>query len=203
MSIKSDNHWLRAIADAGYGLTNSKAVSARDGLCWHAILTHGRIKVVTASNGGYGGPDELDMCTDQKASPAALVELLEQFKRLPQFLDYARDMELEGLNLRRQFERITDVEFEEESAKIRSTVPRVNDDTVAAVIGRMADISTFEKKAKRDCMTKICVVTNVADQAHTYFAHKAEDNPVNRATVKAFYKDRFGYFLADLLDRKL
>lgn len=199
MSIRSDIKWLRQLTQAGFTLTNSKSIAARDGLCWSAALAYGRTKIVTASNGGYGGPDELDYFEDKKLPRTALVAMLEKFRNLPAVVEFAREQELQSLEFRKEFNTLTAAQFEAEKGQIIAAVPRIDDEIIAAAIASMADIVTIEKKLKRECSKFVCVVAK--SDEHSYFKHQVQDTPFAREEIKSkLYKDNFGYFIADLLD---
>ncbi|MCU6502271.1 hypothetical protein LPN04_31200 [Rugamonas sp. A1-17] len=201
MSIKSDIKWLRAFTLAGFSLANSQSMAAHDGLCWSAALAYGRTKIVTASNGGYGGPDELDFFEDKKLPRTALVEILEKFRNLPPVVEFARGQEIESMGFRKEFNKLTEAQYEIEKAEINSAAPSIDNEVIAAVIGRMADIVTIEKKLKRQCSKWVCVVTKSDEHSDSYFTHKVQDTPFAREKIKnEIYKDDFGYFIADLLD---
>jgi hypothetical protein len=203
MSIKSDIKWLQSIHAAGFSLVNNQSLTGRDGLCWNASLAYGRTKIVVASNGGYGGPDSLDFYEDPKQPRTALVANLEKFRKLPQVHQYVQAVEIEGLDLRKELSRITEEQYAAEKAQIVAGESKIDDEAIASTIARMADITGFEKKLRRECKKKICVVTKDDVDTDSYYTHVVPDTPRNREAIKAHHKENFDFFIIDLLDGKI
>jgi hypothetical protein len=198
ISLKQDIAFALAVAAAGFKLTNSKSVQTDDGACWQATLVHGRAMIVTVSNGGYGGPDECQFHATTDAAKAAAKASLEKLFAVPDVLLAVRGYLVSGLNLERQFEGLSEADYEAKKAEIFATVPTPTNDNVEFLVSRIADIDGAVASFKRAMKTKLLVVFEGDDEKGQYMTYKLPDTPESRARVKEHVKRKIDYFIADL-----
>jgi hypothetical protein len=197
-SLKQEIAFILAIAAAGFKLTDSKSVNTDDGAAWHATLTHGRTKIVTVSNGGYGGPDQSDFHATTEAGKAADKASLEKLFAVPEVAEAVRGHMLFNLDLEQQYNKVAEFDYAAAQADIAARVPVPTEDNVEFLVGRIADITTSVNSFKRAIKTKLLVVFEGGDEKGEYMTYKLTDTPANRERVKAHAKHKIDYFVADL-----
>lgn len=197
-SIKQDIAFIVAIAAAGFKLTDSKSVNTDDGAAWHATLTHGRTKIVTVSNGGFGGPDESQFHATTLAGKAADKASLETLFAVPEVAAAVRGHMLFDLGLEQQYNKVSGFDYAAAEADIAARVPAPTQDNVEFLVGRIADITGTVNSFKRAIKTKLLVVFEGGDEKGEYMTYKLADTPANRERVRAHAKSKIDYFIADL-----
>lgn len=197
-SLKQDIAFVLAVAAAGFKLTNNKSVDTDDGVCWHATLVHGRTKIVTVSNGGFGGPDESQYHATSAAGKAANKASLEKLFAVPEVLAVVREHLLYAVYLDRQVKNLSDADYEKRKAEIYATKPEPTDDNVELLVGRIADITGMVDKIKRAMKTKLLVAFEGDDAQGAYMVYKLLDTPANRARVQQHETRKIDYFVSDL-----
>jgi hypothetical protein len=197
MSLKEAFNHARAIKEAGFKIVTSKSVDTDDGACWEATLAHGTQKLVRASNGGFGGPDEIEYLNSPKLSIAAIGERLSVFFAIPEAQAMLKHAKVVGLGFSLEFGTIIPAEFEAEKAKILANPVARTDDTVIEAIMAMCATNDVLKTAKRDVKSKLCAMLEGDDANETWHTWKGADTPANRAKVQAHNK--VDCFLADLI----
>jgi hypothetical protein len=198
-SIKRDIAFVLAIAAAGFKLTDSKTVTTEDGAAWRATLAHGRTKIVTVSNGGYGGPDQSHFHASTQAGKAADKARLETLLAIPEVAAAIRSHMLYMLDLDQQHNQAPELNYIAAQNEIQVLSPSPTEENVEFLVGRVADITGTINSFKRAIKTKLVVVFDGGDAKGEYVTYKLADTPANRERVKAQEKHRrIDYFIADL-----
>lgn len=197
-SLKQDIALVLAFAAAGFKLTDSKSVETHDGAAWHATLTYARTKIVTVSNGGYGGPDESQFHAATEAAKAADKASLEKLLAVPEVADAVRGHMLFSLDLEQQYNKVSNCDYEAAKADIAARVPVPTADNVEFLVRRIADVTKAVNSFKRAIKTKLIVVFEGGDEKGEYITYKLPDTPANRERVRAHEKRKIDYFIADL-----
>lgn len=198
-SLKRDIALVLAFTNAGFKLTNSKSVTTHDGACWQATLAHGRTKIVTVSNGGFGGPDETQFHANSEASKAVDSESIETLFAVPEISAAVRAHMLDNLELQRQYDRLCESVYDIGKTDIESRVPAPTNDNLEFLIARIADVIKMVTSFKKATQTKLLVVFEGGDEKGEYVTYKLTDTPANREHVKAHEMSRkIDYFIADL-----
>ncbi|MFC5550337.1 hypothetical protein [Massilia aerilata] len=197
-SLKQDIALVLAFAAAGFKLTDSKSVETHDGAAWHATLTHGRTKIVTVSNGGFGGPDESQFHATTEAAKAADKASLEKLFAVPEVAEAVRGHMLFNLDLEHQYNKVSDSDYHAAKADIAARVPVPTADNIEFLVGRIADVTKAVNSFKRAIKTKLLVVFEGGDEKCEYITYKLADTPANRERVRAHEKRKIDYFIADL-----
>jgi hypothetical protein len=198
-SIKRDIAFVLAVAAAGFKLADSKSVTTEDGAAWRATLTHGRTKIVTVSNGGYGGPDESRFHASTPASKAADKASLAILYAVPEVVAAIRGHMLHVLDLDRKHNKVSEPDYIAAQNEIQTQLPAPTEETVELVVSRIVFITGTVNSFKRAIKTKLLVVFEGGDAKGEYLSYKLEDTPSNRERVKAQEKTRrVDYFIADL-----
>lgn len=198
MTLKKDIELVVAVANAGFKLVGSKSIGTDDGACWEATLARGSQKLVTVSNGGYGGPDEVRPLQTAKNSIASIKAALADFVSIPQvrqiILDYRISIEAITLDM----DRCTNEELEAKKAEILVGAVKADEESLGVIVGKLGDIKQTIAMLKRNLKTRILFVT-AADEAKGQFSFvKGADTAANRETLKRRHPD-IDYFVADVL----
>lgn len=198
-SLRSEINFLLAIAAAGFKLTETKSIVTDDGACWRATLTHGRTKIVTVSNGGYGAPNESYFHATTPAGKAADKASLETLFAIPEVTSVIRGHMLSELDLEQEHSKVPGFDYTAAQAKIASRMPAPTQNSVEFLVSRVADTSGTITLFKRAIKTKLLVVFEGGDAKREYVTYKLTDTPANRENVKAHAKGRkIDFFIADL-----
>lgn len=197
-SLKQDIALTLAIATASFKLSDSKSVGTDDGACWHATLVHGRTKIVTVSNGGYGGPDQSNFHATTEAGKAADKASLEKLFAVPEVLEAVREHLMSDVELARQYSNLSDADYEMRKTAIYTTTPIPNEGCIEFMVGRWADLEQSVNSIKREMKTKLLVVFDGDDAEGKYMFWKMPDTPENRERVKSHAKRKIDYFMGDL-----
>lgn len=198
-SIKQDIQFITAIEAAAFKLTKSKSVTTEDGAAWRATLSHGRTKIVTVSNGGYGGPDACQFHATTPVGEAADKISLGLLLAIPEVTAAVQRNMMFKLNLTQKYGKISDGEYAQAKANIETSVPTPTEDNIEFVVGRIADINGTVNTLKRAIKTKLLVVFEDGDEKGQYVTYSLPDTPVNRERVAAHEKSRkIAYYIADL-----
>lgn len=198
-SLRTEIAFLLAIAAAGFKLADSKSVVTDDGAAWRATLTHAGKKIVTVSNGGFGGPDESHYHATTPASKAADKVNLETLFAIPEVAAATREHMLFHLDLEQQHNGGSEFDYVAARAQIKAQVPAPTEDNVEFLVSRVADTSGTVTSLKRAIKTKLLVVFEGGDAKREYVTYKLTDTPANRENVKAHAKGRkIDFFIADL-----
>lgn len=198
-SLRNEIAFLLAIAAAEFKLTNSKSVVTDDGAAWHATLTHGRNKIVTVSNGGFGGPNESHFHaatpTARDADKASLATLF----AIPEVAAVIRGHMLSEWALEQDDSDVTGSDYLAARARVEDQVPELTENNVEFLVSRIADAGGTIALFKRAIKTKLLVVFEGGDEVREYSTYKLTDTPANREKVKAHSKGRkIDFFIADL-----
>lgn len=194
-SLKQDLTLVAAIAAAGFKLTDSKSVPTDDGVCWRATLAYGRTKIVTVSNGGFGGPDETYFHATSDVDKVYLAKLF----AVPEVITAVRGHMVDSLKLNQMFNKVSEADFEAAKADIAVSLPTPTEDNIEFLVGRIADIAGMVTKLKRALKTKVLVVFEGDDAQGAYTEYKMADTPANRERLKQHVNRKIDYFVADLL----
>jgi hypothetical protein len=198
-SIKRDIAFVLAVAAAGFKLADSKSVTTDDGAAWRATLTHGRTKIVTVSNGGYGGPDESHFHASTPAGKATDKASLAILYAVPEVVAAIRGHMLYALDLDQQHNKVSELEYIAAQNNIQTQLPSPTEENVEFLVGRIADVTRTVNSFKRAIKTKLVIVFDGGDAKGEYMTYKLADTPANRERVKAQEKNRrIDYFIADL-----
>jgi hypothetical protein len=190
----------RAVVAAGFGLGAMKTMSARDGVAWSATLLIGKKVVIEASNGGFGGPDEVDVPFGKTAElTAAAREQAKQARTtlmaLPEVQQFLQDFEISVISYGKKPKE----EFEAEVAKIRASTLADTDERMGNLIATLAETKKLVAKAKRDASTKLVW----AEKGHdfgTSTSVKVADTPANREMAMKKRPQSFEGFQGFLVD---
>lgn len=197
MSLKKTFNIARAIQAAGFKIVGSKSIGTHDGVCWEATLAYGTQKLVHASNGGFGGDNEIRYLETPKLSAASIRGHLETFFALPEVQEMLKDALVVGLGFSLEFGSITQAKFDAKKPEILATAVTINDESVGDAIMAMCATNDVLKVAKRDVKTKLCAMLEGDDAKETWHTWKAPDTPDTRVKVQAHNK--VDCFLADLI----
>lgn len=197
MSLKKAFHIDRAIKAAGFKIVGSKSINTDDGVCWEATLAYGTLKLAKASNGGFGGEDEIGYLQSPKADLQQIRKHLQQFVDIPEAQEMLKHALIVGEGYSLEFGTITQAQFDAKKAEILANAVQLNDETVIAAIMAMCATNDVLKVAKRDVKTKLCAMLEGDDAKETWHTWKAPDTPQYRASVQAHNK--VDCFLADLI----
>lgn len=197
MSLKRAFNIARAINAAGFKIVGSKSVNTHDGACWEATLAFGTQKLAHASNGGFGGDNEIRYLETPKLSAAAIRGHLDKFFALPEAQEMLKDALVVGLGFSLEFGTITQAEFDAKKPEILATTVTISDESVCDAIMAMCATNDVLKVAKRDVKSKLCAMLEGDDAKETWHTWKAPDKPDTRAKVQAHNK--VDCFLADLI----
>lgn len=195
MSIKSDITWLKTLKDVGFTIAKSKKIGTDDGYCWTSTLVKGKLILVTVSNGGFGGPDEFRYGDSSSETKKALAE----FYALPLVIEYAREHELEMLELSKKYDRLKGLDFEEEKAKIMNKIPQISEEIIGYVVSKMSDLKDFVAKMKRKNKVNLSWISTKPEEQESYISIKKPDTPENRALYIKHYGKDIDIFIGDLL----
>ncbi|CAN7631865.1 hypothetical protein [Massilia sp. LjRoot122] len=198
MSLKKAFNIARAIKAAGFKIVGSRSIGTDDGACWEATLAYGTQKLAHASNGGFGGDDEIRYLQSPKADLQQIRKQLELFFAIPEAQDMLKDALIVGEGYSLQFGSITQAQFNAKKAEILANPVQLNDETVIAAIMAMCATNDVLKVAKRDVKSKLSAMLEGDDAKETWHTWKGLDTPANRASVQAHHK--VDCFLADLID---
>lgn len=198
-SLKRDIALVLTFTAAGFKLTNSKSVTTHDGACWQATLAHGRTKIVTVSNGGFGGPDETHFHANSDVSKTADKVSLEALFAIPEITTAVRTHMLFNLELQRRYDKLCESVYDIGKADIESRIPAPTNDNLEFLVARIADVIKTVNSFKKATATKLLVVFEGGDEKGEYVTYKLADTQANRERVAAHEKNRkIDYFIADL-----
>lgn len=220
-NMKNDVAMFRAVMAAGFALSNVQSVATDDGSCWSTVLCFQKKKVLRASNGGFGGPDEICQLVTQGSfrdlAPAA--EYVDKLMDLPVVRDFVRDYEVdmekscwhyavERVHAERTAsgskQTVEEVRTELEQAskaKIEALLssPASRDpETVAMVIGALTDIRQDIARMKRTCKTKLAWFKKGTNGTE-YLSINLPDTPANRQRAEAKYAAEMDGYVNDLI----
>jgi len=195
-SLKNDIALVLAVAAAGFKLANCRSVGTDDGACWHATLVHGRTKIVTVSDGGYGGGTESEY--HSAGGKTSVTADLEKLFAIPEVTAVVRGHLLYSLDLKQEFDKVSDVDYADAKAAIENSIPAPTDESVEALIDKLAQATRFADKIKRATKTKLVVVFEGGDAKGEYYSYAAPDTPANRAGVQRLDNRPIAYFMNDL-----
>lgn len=220
--LKKDVALYRAVLAAGFGLSNVESVNTDDGACWSTVLTFEKKKVLRASNGGFGGPDEIEQLLDKGARMrdlSAAKSIIEKLMAIPEVAANIREYEIElevdtweyaveRTNKERvaagSSETIEETRAdlkkrsEEKVETLRSGPLQYDDETVARIIGALSDTRSNVSKMKRVCKTSIAWFKKGTSDG-SYVSVKAVDTPATRARLEAKYGHEMDGYIADLI----
>lgn len=198
MNLQATLQALISIHTAGFKLVNSKSIGTDDGSCWHATLAYGKQPIVTVSNGGYGGPDEL------RFEPGAATPTSETGKRLRAFYelqavqDYLRQNKIDFARMCQEIDKRSDEELASHIAELSNAKFDLTEEDLGTVVGWMADVGQSVKSMKRKVKTK-AIVIEADDVNGSYISYNISDTPENRVKIRDIHKKPIGCFAADLL----
>lgn len=197
MSLKKAFNIARAIKAAGFKIVGSRSINTDDGVCWEATLACGAQKLAHASNGGFGGEDEIRYLPSPKADLQQIRKRLQQFVDIPEAQEMLKHALIVGEGYSLEFGTITQAQFDAKKAEILASAVQLNDETVISAIMAMCATNDVLKVAKRDVKAKLCAMLEGDDAKETWRTWKAPDTPQNRASIQAHNK--VDCFLADLI----
>jgi hypothetical protein len=222
MSIKKDVEMFRDVMAAGFSLSNVQSVNTDDGSCWSTVLVCDKRKILRASNGGFGGPDEIQQLVTKDRgfrdlSPAAAQ--IDRLMAVPSVAAFVKnyDIELEEGCWHYAVERVhkereqaggtqtieqVRAELEAESKKkveaIKSSPAKRDDETVAMVIGALTDTRSEIQRMKRTCKTKLAWFKKGSGGSE-YVSLSIPDSPANRARAESKYLAEMDGYVNDLV----
>lgn len=199
MGIKSSISLYKAFLAAGFSLAKLRSVSTHDGACWTATLKKGKVEILRVSNGGYGGPDELESLLTNKEELARYVS---ELYAVPEIAEVARDHAIFLLELGKKYPNegeTRDFDAEIEAAKSAPVAP--NDTLTEVVIGRLTDEKNTVDRLKRAAKTKILMLEKCeAGDSDSYVEFRAPPTAQNRADVNKRYAATLDVIINDLID---
>lgn len=198
-SIKRDVAFVLAVAAAGFKIADSRFITTEDGAAWRTTLVYGRTKIVTVSNGGYGGPDVSHFHASTPATKAADKASLAILYAVPEVVAAIRGHMLDELDLDRQHNNVSTLDYVAAQNEIQTQSPAPTEANVEFLVSRLADVTGKVNSFKRAIKTKLVIVFEGGDAKGEYTTYKLADTPANRERVKAQEKNlRIDYFVADL-----
>lgn len=222
MNLKNDVALFRAVVAAGFSLSNVQSVATDDGCCWSTVLCFQKKKVLRASNGGFGGPDEICQLVKEGSpfrdlEPAA--DYVDKLMDLPVVADFVRNYEVEMEQSTWQYavnrvhaertdaggtQTVEEIRAELELASktkvetlLKSPAQR-DPETVAMVIGALTDIRQEIARMKRTCKTKLAWFKK-GTSCTQYVSIAYPDTPANRLRVEAKYGAEMDGYVNDLI----
>lgn len=199
-SIKNDIALVLAVAAAGFKLADHKSVDTDDGACWRATLVHNRTKIVTVSNGGHGGPDQSLYHATTDAGKAADKISLEKLFAVPEVAAVVRGNLRFDLDLKKEYDNVSEADYQAAKADIEAHVPMPNDDSLERFVDHLANSTKFAKKIERLMKTRLVFVFEGDDAKGGYASVAIADTPSNRDRVRQAQKRPIDYFMADLFN---
>jgi hypothetical protein len=207
---------------AGFSLSNVESVNTDDGTCWSTVLCCDKKKVLRASNGGYGGPDEIEQLVSKEGrlrdlTPAA--PYIDRLMAIASVAEYVRNYEIDieqgcwhyavervhkeraeagGSQTVEQVREELEVESKKKVESIKSSPPSRDDETVAMVIGALTDIRSEIARMKRTCKTKLAWFKKGTGGAE-YVSVNIPDSTVNRARAEKQYAAQMDGYVNDLV----
>lgn len=197
-SLKQDIALVLAAAAAGFKLSDSKAVDTHDGACWRATLVHNRTKIVTVSNGGYGGPEESQYHATTVAGKAADKISLEKLFAVPEVAAAVRGNLRFILDLDNEYELVSKADYLTAKANIEASIPVPTAESVEFLVDHLAQATKFVAKMKRLMKTSLVFVFEGDDEKGAYASCATADTPSNRDRVRKNQKRPIDYFMADV-----
>lgn len=199
MGIKNNVLRLAAFHAAGFCLSGAKSIGTDDGYCWEATLCRGKRKLVTVSNGGYGGPDEVVIHVDAKNSDASIKADLAILYAAPVCVNFVRDHNIEMSRIDLRLERCTQEQFEATKARILAELPEMTEDALCMMVDDLRATKEEIARIKRQLKGKIAWLEKGKEDGDSYVSIKMEDTLANRKAIMEKYGQTIGVFLADLL----
>ena len=220
--LKRDLALYRAVLAAGFGLANVQSMEGRDGYCWSTVLTFGKKKILRASNGGFGGPDEIEQMIDTKGSfrdLSAAREFVEKLMSIPEVVANVRDYEIsleEGCwhyavdrvhkeriaagstETEEQTREVLKLESQAKVASLKNDPLKYDDETVARIISALSDIRSVIAKMRRTCKTSIAWFKKGTSDG-SYVHIKCADTPENRTKIEGRYGADIDGYVADAI----
>ena len=222
MNMKNDVAMYRDVMGAGFALSKVQSVATDDGSCWSTVLTCDKRKVLRASNGGFGGPDEIEQLVSKEGrfrdlTPAApYIDRLMAVASVAQFVkNYDIEMEescwhyaVERVHKERaeaggnqtveQVREELELDSKKKVEAIKNSPPKRDDETVAMVIGALTDIRSEIQRMKRTCKTKIAWFKKGTGGSE-YVSVNIPDSPANRARAEKQYLPEMEGYVNDLV----
>lgn len=196
-SLKNDIALFLATTAAGFRLTENKSAPTSNGAAWCASLMHGRAKIVTVTNGGYGGPNESHFHTLTAAGKGSLETLF----AIAEVTSAVRRHMLSQLASEKQYDKLSDPDYAAAIADVEARVPAATKNNVEFLVSYVADTGEMISSLKRAIKTKLVVVFEGGDSKYEYVAYNIIDTPANRERVKLQEKGRnIDFFIADLFN---
>lgn len=181
------------VIKAGFSLSGISCRSTDDGYSWQATLCSGKTKIVTVSNGGYGGPDEY------RYQDPNHIKSLASFYSLPMVDQIIKESLIETEQYRLKFERCTSEEFETKKAAILKGDFTVDEDLLGIVVDELRSAKEVITSLKRKLKSKTAWFTKGQEDSNGYNIIGIPDTPDYRKQLIAKYPD-ISIFVNDLIN---
>lgn len=222
MSIKSDVAMYRDVMAAGFSLSNVQSINTNDGTCWSTVLCYEKKKVLRASNGGFGGPDEIEQLVslhERRRDLSQATPYVDRLMAIASVAEFVKNQEIEleegcwhyavdrvhkegadagGTQTVEQVRQELEIESKKKVETIRNSPPPRDEETVAMVIGALTDIRAEIMRMKRTCKTKIAWFPK-GKGGSEYVSVNLPDTPANRARVESRYAAEMDGYVNDLV----
>ena len=199
MGIKSSISLYRAFLAAGFSLSKLRSVPTADGSCWNTTLKKGKTEILRVSNGGFGGPDELESLLNGEGE---LTRYVNELYAVPEIAALVRDHVVFLLELEKKYPKegeTRDIDAEIEAAK--KSQPQPNEDATCVVIGQLSDIKQTIDSLKRRAKGKILMLEKCeAGDSDTYLIISAQLTAESRAQLNKRYAETLDVILNDLIE---
>lgn len=193
--IKSIN-LFKQVTLAGFSLAGAKAINTHDGYCWHATLCAGKTKIVTVSNGGFGGPDEFDFLGSSWGS--ASKKLLQPLFALALVKEYFQDHFIQMEEWSLEAKKCTPEEFALKKASILAGEYQIDCEMLGYLVDEIRSAKAEIASLKRKLKGKIGWRVKGKEDEDNYFQIALEDSPENRKKLLEKYPD-ISIFVNDLV----
>jgi hypothetical protein len=220
--LKKDLAMYCAVLAAGFGLSNIESVATHDGSCWSTVLTFEKKKVLRASNGGFGGPDEIEQLIDKEGRMRDLAvakPIIDKLMSIPEVASNVRDFEIDlevgtwhyaverthsarvaagGAETLEQTRESLKGESDGKVEQLQNGPLRYNDETVARIVGALTDIRSNVTKMRRVCKTGVAWFKKGAVDG-TFVTVKVADSAAARARLEVRYGAEMDGYIADAI----
>lgn len=193
MSFKTQIQLVAAVLAAGFKLVDHKRINTDDGYCWHATLSFGSQKLITVSNGGFGGPDEIAHHISPKSTKQSIDQALAVFAAIPEVRSIVTNFRIDVA----KYSHPDPTEFEAKKTEILASTTEFTEDDLGIVIDEFAAATADIKKYKAKLKTHILFAKAGADGDDDIYHVKAADTPRTREILQS--RHQILYFVADEL----
>lgn len=203
MGIKASIAMYKAVLAAGFKLVNVEQMEVHDGLCWRSTLAHGKTKILEASNGGYGGMDEVSYLINPgsiREGREAAQPFIDKLYALPEVEAFIRAEMVELLNISKKYSDDQSRDFDAEIEATKTASLSRDDETIARIVGQLSDTRSIVSRLKRAEKTRLSWIEKSPEgDSDNTVGIKGGDTPANRAAVMKRYGDTIDVFVADLI----